>query len=103
MAKVMIEKDDGSTLDWVVTESQADHVVAMLFGEAPKRAYRQTKEHPLKRGPKPQADLDLEKALRLRAYGIGTEAIAKALGVPRTTLRNALERHDHEQRSNHGQ
>ena len=39
----------------------------------------------------------LPRALLLREQGIGAEAIARALSVPRTTLRKALERVDAEE------
>jgi hypothetical protein len=53
-----------------------------------------------KRGPKPQIVVEGElmaRALLLREQGVGTEAIARALSVPRISLRDALERVDAEE------
>ncbi len=99
LASVQINKTDGSTVRWLITDERADELVKIIVKQpTPRRHYsRENASTWKRRGPKPKIPVEgdlLDRAIKLRAEGMGKEAIARELKVPARTLGRAFDRYD---------
>ena len=96
-AFITIEKSDGSTACWGVSDHLADQALKLIAGDAPappKRKYDRSKEDTWKRRGKartiPFTAAQLEKALTLRDEGVTITEIARRLDLSLWSLRRDL-------------
>jgi hypothetical protein len=95
-AFITIEKSDGSTVRWGVSDHLADQALKLIAGDAPapKRKYDRSKEATWKRRGKartiPFTTAQLEQALTLRDEGVTITEIARRLDLSIWSLRRDL-------------
>lgn len=98
-AIVEVVKSDGSKMAWKVDDDKADKVIKILVTPPRKPYSRENAANWQKRGPKFKYPIEgevLEKAIAMRADGIGKEEIARELKVSSRSLGRVFERLDQE-------
>jgi hypothetical protein len=85
-------------MDWKVSDEKADTIIKLLVKQ-PRGYSRENSANWKRRGPKPKLPVTGEifhSALKMRADGMGKEAIARELKISSRTLGRAFDRHDQE-------